>query len=302
MIRCGPAVGLDAREESVSVDRGKDWVAMPKRRFAGGGWRVGLCALGLVVGVASLPVIATAQSTVQSSTSEGRLGSANPEGLATTAPPAPVLGKSANVTPISGLVLIKLPSGTSPYGRSPRAASVTPTKGDGFIPLTEPRQVPVGTQIDATRGTLRLVAANGKPHRTQSARLFGGTFSISQTAAGPQKGLTTFTLKEGAFPGAPSFRNCTAKRAGPAGQSARIAALSSQVLETLRASDNHGRFRTRGRYSAATVRGTDWGVKDRCDGTLTLVHRGVVRVTVFATRKTVTVHAGHSFLAPAITG
>jgi len=30
-----------------------------------------------------------------------------------------------------------------------------------------------------------------------------------------------------------------------------------------------GRFRTRGRYSSATVRGTDWTVTDRCDGTLT---------------------------------
>jgi hypothetical protein len=49
------------------------------------------------------------------------------------------------------------------------------------------------------------------------------------------------------------------------------------------------------------VRGTDWGVEDRCDGTLTLVHRGTVSVLDFGTRKTVLVHAGHSFLASAIT-
>ena len=61
-----------------------------------------------------------------------------------------------------------------------------------------------------------------------------------------------------------------------------------------------GRFRTRGRYSAGTVRGTIWDTIDRCDGTLTIVHRGTVDVTDFRTRKTVAVHAGHQFLASAL--
>jgi hypothetical protein len=70
------------------------------------------------------------------------------------------------------------------------------------------------------------------------------------------------------------------------------------VLQTLR-SNAHGRFRTRGRYSASTVRGTNWGTRDRCDGTLTIVRRGTVAVTDFTLHMTVLVHAGHRYLAPA---
>jgi hypothetical protein len=42
--------------------------------------------------------------------------------------------------------------------------------------------------------------------------------------------------------------------------------------------DGKGRFRTRGRYGAGTVRGTKWLTKDRCDGTLVRVVRGRVAV------------------------
>ena len=42
-----------------------------------------------------------------------------------------------------------------------------------------------------------------------------------------------------------------------------------------------GRYRTRGRHSAATVRGTNWTITDRCDGTLTKVKRGKVAVRDF---------------------
>ena len=78
--------------------------------------------------------------------------------------------------------------------------------------------------------------------------------------------------------------------------------LSSPILQTLRARDNGGRFRTRGRYSAATVRGTIWDTSELCDGTLTVVHRGTVEVRDFAQRKTVSVRAGHSYFAQAIFG
>ena len=45
--------------------------------------------------------------------------------------------------------------------------------------------------------------------------------------------------------------------------------------------DGKGSFRTSGRYSAATVRGTRWLTEDRCDGTITRVVRGEVRVDDF---------------------
>ena len=48
------------------------------------------------------------------------------------------------------------------------------------------------------------------------------------------------------------------------------------------------------------VRGTIWDTTDRCDGTLTAVRHGTVYVTDFGRRKTIAVHAGHSYLAKAL--
>ena len=60
-----------------------------------------------------------------------------------------------------------------------------------------------------------------------------------------------------------------------------------------------GRFTTRGRYSAATVRGTKWLTEDRCDGTLVRVVSGVVQVKDFRKHTTISVRAGRSYLAKA---
>ena len=59
----------------------------------------------------------------------------------------------------------------------------------------------------------------------------------------------------------------------------------------------HGRFRTRGRNSTATVRGTEWSVVDRCDGTLTTVKRGTVVVRDRVKHRTVTLRSGQRYLA-----
>jgi hypothetical protein len=206
-------------------------------------------------------------------------------------PPPPVLGQDENAMPISGLVFIKFPA-----GKGPHLAGVV--KGQGFIPLTQARQVPVGSQIDARRGTLNLVVATTKRHRTNTARLAGGLFSLAQQRTGPSKGVSTLALLENAFPGAPSYSTCTTKKTGKS-VLAGIAKLNPKILQTLSVSDNNGKFRTKGRYSAATERGTSWATEDRCDGTLTIVKRGTVNVQDFHTRKTVIVRAGHSFLASA---
>ena len=61
--------------------------------------------------------------------------------------------------------------------------------------------------------------------------------------------------------------------------------------------DGKGRFRTKGRYGAATVRGTKWLTEDRCNGTLMRVRQGVVAMLDFARKKTVVVKKGKSYLA-----
>jgi hypothetical protein len=47
------------------------------------------------------------------------------------------------------------------------------------------------------------------------------------------------------------------------------------------------------------VRGTTWGVRDRCDGTLTTVFKGKVSVFDFRRKKTIFVTTGHTYLARA---
>jgi hypothetical protein len=116
---------------------------------------------------------------------------------------------------------------------------------------------------------------------------------VLQSGKGRDKGLTEARLK-----GA-SFKACrTRKSSRRSSTHAQASARSKRRIRRLRG-NGKGRFRTRGRYSAATVRGTDWTVTDRCDGTLTQVKRGKVAVRDFRRRKNVSVRAGKRYLARA---
>lgn len=224
--------------------------------------------------------------------------STGPDRTFTTArapsPPAPTLGETANLVPVSGVVFIRFPDDAAGRGAF-RALD----KGKGFVPLTQARQVPVGSQIDSRRGTLRLVADRVGPAGTQAVELGGAVFSVTQDRAPRRKGLTTIKLEDGLFPGAPTRKGVCAGTAGTGSRAFKRRRLSRRVLQTLRARDRHGNFRTRGRHSAGTVRGTRWKTVERCDGTLTVVQRGAVDVRDFGLRRTVRVRAGERYLAKA---
>jgi hypothetical protein len=177
-----------------------------------------------------------------------------------------VLGQSEDIKPISGTVFIKLKNGQ-------------------FIPLTGATQIPNGAVIDALHGSLELIAAVGKG-KTEHGIFGGAIFKLTQA----RNGLTNLSLVEGAFQGAPSYALCKAHKAAAA------TAASSRTLQLLKASA-HGKFRTSGRYSAATVRGTTWTIADRCDGTLVHDITHSVAVTDFVRHKTIVLHAGQSYLA-----
>jgi hypothetical protein len=196
------------------------------------------------------------------------------------APGAPTLGQTFNISPVSGLVLIKV------HGV--------------FVPLTQIRQIPKNTVINALHGTLQVItaagghpasdaAAKGKKHKgkvkTQTGRFAGAIFKITQA----RNGLATMTLVEGAVKGGPSFAKCKGK-AGDA------YAAASKTLQLLKSSAK-GKFSTKGKYAAATVRGTKWTTADRCDGTQVHVNSGSVAVTDFVRHKTVVLHGGQTYLA-----
>ena len=199
-----------------------------------------------------------------------------------TTPGSPTLGHSVNVSLVSGLVLVKV------HGV--------------FIPLTELTQIPTNTEIDALKGSIKIITAIPGSHsatdakakkgkgktKTQNGTFSGAIFKLTQA----HSGLATLSLVESAFKGAPSYALCTKKKAGDAS----AAALSSKTLQLLHASAT-GKFATRGRYSSATVRGTKWTIADKCDGTLTHDLTDSVSVTDFVKHKTIILHAGQGYLA-----
>jgi hypothetical protein len=124
--------------------------------------------------------------------------------------------------------------------------------------------------------------------KTQRGKFSGGVFKVTQA----RSGLATLALVEGAkFKGAPTFASCKTKKG-----KAVTAALSKKTLQLLHGSA-HGKFRTKGRYAAATVRGTIWTIADRCDGTLTHSIKDTVTVSDFVRHKTIILRPGHSYLA-----
>ena len=171
------------------------------------------------------------------------------------------------VQKVSGEVLFKVP-------------------GSGkFVPLTGTTEIPVGSQVDTAHGTIKLIAGLGGG-RTNSANFNDGLFKIQQAHA--RNAYMTLLLEGG------NFGVC------------RTSALSTMSVDAKRKrqvrrlwGNGKGRFTTKGRYSSATVRGTHWLVQDRCDGTLTRVLRGIVKVKDFRKHKTISVRAGHTYLAQA---
>jgi hypothetical protein len=186
--------------------------------------------------------------------------------------PAPVLGRTVVVDPGSGRVLVRRPG-------MPR-----------FRILEEAAQLPVGSVVDARAGRVELVTSVGAQGHLQAGSFWGSRFEVRQPRAGG--GLTSLILRGG------DFSSC---RRPTAGGSARGVATGSAVrrLRRLWGRDRGGRFRTQGRQSQATVRGTRWLTEDRCDGTLTRVTSGSVAVRDRIRQKTVIVRAGHSYLARA---
>ena len=143
---------------------------------------------------------------------------------------------------------------------------------DEFFDLEDTTQVPVGSTFDTVKGRVNLVAAG-----QQRSWFYEGVFKLGQTRG--RKPLSTLTLT-GAL-------SC--------GKSANAAAKKKRRLW----GDGKGKFRTKGKHSAATVVGTRWLVEDRCNGTLTRVVKGRVRVRDFRARRTVVVKAGKQYLARA---
>jgi Ca2+-binding RTX toxin-like protein len=153
------------------------------------------------------------------------------------------------------------------------------------VPLQDRLRVPMASQVDARKGSVSLVSSR-TPRSRPSGVFSGGLFQVLQRRA--RGAVTELRLRGG------NFGRCATARGGTRG----AVPAQRRIIRRLRARAR-GRYRAGGRHSAATVRGTTFSVVDRCDGTLTRVRSGVVRVRDFRRRRTVTVRAGKSYLARA---
>jgi hypothetical protein len=157
----------------------------------------------------------------------------------------------------TGTVLVKLPGGK-------------------FAPLDPTKPIPDGSEIDTTKGRIQLTVVLKKGGAPQKATFYDGIFKLKLG-----KKTTDLTLSQ-------PLASCGKKNAGAAAKKPKTRKLWG---------DGSGSFRTRGQYSAATVRGTQWLVQDSCAGTLTQVKKGVVSVFDQVKKKTILLKAGKKYLA-----
>jgi hypothetical protein len=190
------------------------------------------------------------------------------EGAGGPQAPLPVIGETVTVAVVKGRI------------------NVRPRRGRRFR-LRGIATIPVGSLIDARRGAVALRSALEPSGATQTGSFRGGLFQVRQARDG--NGMTDIVLRGG------SFRRCGTRARG------RAEALASRRrgrrVRRLWSRDRGGRFRTNGRNSIATARGTAWLTVDRCDGTLTRVTEGAVEVRDRRRRRTVLVRKGRSYLA-----
>ncbi len=185
-------------------------------------------------------------------------------------------GPAPTPTPSPGGTPAPTPAPTPVPGKSvvvqPVSGKVLVKKpgSNQFVEVDASEGIPLGSTVDTRAGVIQLTAKAG-----QAADFSDGIFTVTQSGA-----TTDLTLTE---------------PLAPCGKGAKAAAKKPKTRKLW--GDGTGAFRTRGQYSAATVRGTRWLVQDSCSGTLTKVAKGVVSVRDQVKKKTLLVKAGHSYLA-----
>jgi hypothetical protein len=174
-----------------------------------------------------------------------------------TAQPTPVANKTVVVRVLKGRVRFR------------------PRGSRDFIELDGAQGIPTGSTVDTRKGVVELTSVPRAGAAPQTAKFYDGLFVVTQS-----RGITDLRLSELMLP-------CNS----------RARAAQRRPKKRKLWGDGRGAFRTSGRYSAATVRGTKWLVQDSCAGTLTRVRQGSVNVRDKVKRRTILVRAGRRYLA-----
>ena len=156
------------------------------------------------------------------------------------------------------------------------------------VPLAGLKQISIADiqYVNPGSGSILLESIAGR------GVFYGTPFNLQETKLGKTKRPVLVLQLAGG-----KFGICATK--GPKVGGSRSPAVLLKKKKPVRRLWGHGkgRFRTKGRYSAGTVRGTWWETLDRCDGTVTRVRTGVVDVYDFVLKKHVKVTPGHQYFA-----
>jgi hypothetical protein len=175
-----------------------------------------------------------------------------------TPEPTPVANRTVVVEELKGTVKIQLPGSKR------------------FVDIDESQGIPKGSTVDTRKGTVELTSVPKAGAPPEKAKFYDGLFKVTQSG-----GITTLALVE--------------ELACP--KSGKAAAAAKKAKKRKLWGDGKGAFRTQGKYSAATVRGTKWLVEDTCTSTLTRVTQGSVSVRDRVLGKTIIRRAGQRYVA-----
>jgi hypothetical protein len=184
--------------------------------------------------------------------------------------PAPILGQSQTVGPVSGTVSVRL-KGTSK-----------------FVHLSATSTIPNGSEVDATNGRVLITVAT-PTGQTQSAEVYGGRFIIQQdhSAAGETHLVLSLPLT-----GCPKV----ALPRGSAAVASRSKHHPGPKSRQLWVSEHGGSWGTNGRYVSTTVEGTRWLTLDECNRSEVKVEAGKVKVHDLVRNRTKALSAGQRYL------
>ena len=182
--------------------------------------------------------------------------------------PPPVVGETVNVRTLSGVISVKCEGDTE------------------FRPIQGEEQIPVGCLVDTRKGHILLTSSRGTVGGTQSSEFWAGIFRVKQKV-----GFKPFTeLKLAGSLECGKGRGSAAERVG-------VTAAAKRAGRKLWGKGK-GKFKSKGKRGAGSVRGTKWQVADLCGGgTLCKVKNGNVRFRDFVRNKTVTVRSGEQYVA-----
>jgi hypothetical protein len=194
-------------------------------------------------------------------------------------PPQPLYGQSVVVAPVSGVVLVKRPGAKT------------------FTALQAGALIDSGTQVDTTKGRVRLTSVADDSGTVQTADFYRGRFAVTYTPDFP--GVSTNLLTNlrliGKLTGCRSVKAARHLAAQSKKPRKRPRKPKGPKVQSLWGTGT-GHFRTQTGYASAVVRGTYWLTQETCTSTRVRVVSGVVDVFDVKRNIHTSVTAGHSLV------